>query len=109
MSNERKSTLANIMRQAWMLVKKYGFNLSEAMKQSWLIAKLRKTMRNRVVEFFFKKTDGTIRQAFGTLADNRVPQTNGTRKTADTCVAYWDCEKEAWRSFKKVNLINVVL
>lgn len=109
MSNERKSILANIMRMAWMLVKKYGISISEAMKQSWLITKLRKAMRTGVVEFFFKKTDGTLRQAFGTLMDTRLPQTTGTRKTADNCIAYWDCEKEAWRCFKKINLVNAVL
>lgn len=108
MSNERKSILANLMRQAWMLVKKYGFTMSEAMRQSWLIIKLRKAMRSGIVEFFFKKTDGTMRQAFGTLMDSRTPQTAGARKTADTCVAYWDCEKEAWRCFKKCNLVKMI-
>lgn len=102
-----KSQLRNIMTTAWMLVKKYGLTIAEAMKQSWLIAKLKGAMHHRVVEFFFKKTDNTIRQAFGTLMESRVPQTAGARKTADTCVTYWDVEKEAWRCFKKVNLIKM--
>lgn len=102
-----KEFLSGLMKQSWMLVKKYGFTMAEAMKQAWAIAKLRKAMRNHVVEFFFKKTDGSIRQAFGTLMDGRVPQTAGARKAADTCVTYWDVEKEAWRCFKKVNLIKM--
>lgn len=34
----------------------------------------------KVVEFYFKKTEGTLRQAFGTLMRSRVPETKGVKK-----------------------------
>ena len=71
MSNERKSTLANIMRMAWMFVKRNGFTMAEALKVAWLNAKVTKAMRTGIVQFFFMKVDGTLRQAFGTLAVNK--------------------------------------
>lgn len=109
MSNERKSTLSNIMRQAWMLVKKYGFNMAEAMKQAWAIAKLRAAMKNGIVKFMYSKLDGSVRTAWGTLADNLIGESKGTgRKPNETLVTYWDTEKEAFRSFKAANFLKMV-
>ena len=102
-----KTQLSSIMRMAWMFVKKYGFSMSEALKCAWTNIKLRALLHKKVVEFYFKKTDGTLRQAFGTLMSGRIPETKGTKKTADNCQVYWDCEKEEWRCFKKCNLIKI--
>ena len=33
------------------------------------ILKLRALLHKKIVEFYFKKTDGTLRQAFGTLKE----------------------------------------
>lgn len=108
MSNERKSTLANIMRQAWIFVKRNGFTMAEALKVAWLNAKVKKAMMNGICQFFFTKVDGSIRQAFGTLAQNRIPETKGTgRKAADTVQVYFDTEKQEYRSFKKCNLFKM--
>ena len=58
--------------------------------------------------FYFRKVDGSIREAFGTLAENIVPPTQGSdRKRNETCQTYYDTEKEAWRCFKKANLISI--
>lgn len=108
MSNERKSTLANIMRQAWMLVKKYGFTMAEAMKQAWAISKLRKAMKKGIVKFLYTKLDGTTRTAWGTLADNLIGETKGTgRKPNESLVTYYDTEKESFRSFKVANFLKM--
>lgn len=108
MSNERKSTLANIMRLAWQFVKRNGFTMAEALKVAWLNAKVTKAMRSGIVQFFFMKVDGTIRQAFGTLDPHRLPETQGTgRRPADTVQVYFDTEKQEFRSFKKCNLYKM--
>ena len=108
MSNERKSTLANIMRQAWMLVKKYGFTMAEAMKQAWAISKLRKAMKKGIVKFLYTKLDGTTRTAWGTLADNLIGETKGSgRKPNESLVTYYDTEKESFRSFKVANFLKM--
>lgn len=108
MSNDRKSTLRNIMAMAWMFVKRNGYTMAEALKVAWLNAKVTKAMRTGIVQFFFMKVDGSIRQAFGTLDPHRLPETQGTgRRPADTVQVYFDTEKQEYRSFKKCNLYRM--
>lgn len=108
MSNERKSTLRNIMQTAWMFVKRNGYTMAEALKAAWLNAKLTKAMRGGIIQFFYQKIDGTLRQAFGTLDPHRLPETQGSgRRPADTVQVYYDTEKQEYRSFKKCNLYKM--
>ena len=107
MSTKMKSTMKDVMLLAWTFVKRNGYSMSDALKCAWVNIKLRALLGKKVVEFYFKKTDGTLRQAFGTLMSDRVPETKGERKTAENCQVYFDTEKEAWRSFKKCNLIKI--
>lgn len=107
MSTTFKSQMKEVMSMAWSFVKKNGYSMSEALKCAWANLKLKVALKSKVVEFYFKKTDGTLRQAFGTLLENRVPETKGTKKTADNCQVYFDTEKEEWRCFKKCNLIKM--
>lgn len=109
MSTERKNNLSKIMRTAWMFVKRNGYTMSEALKVAWLNAKAVKAMHGKIVEFFFKKVDGTLRQAFGTLDPHRLPQTQGTgRKANETVQVYFDTDRQEFRSFKKCNLVKVL-
>lgn len=107
MSKERKNQLCEIMTLAWSFVRKNGYTMSEAMKCAWANIKLRAQLSKRIVEFYFRKVDGTLRQAFGTLMGERVPQTKGTKRTADSCQVYFDTEKGEWRCFKKCNLVRI--
>ena len=107
MSTKFRSQMKDIMLMAWSFVRKNGYSMSEALKVAWTNIKLRALLYKKVVEFYFKKTDGTLRQAFGTLMSGRIPEIKGTKKTADNCQVYWDCEKEEWRCFKKCNLIKI--
>ncbi len=63
MSNERKSTLSQVMNLAWQFVKRNGFNLSQALKAAWANIKLKTAMAGRIVKFYFAKVDGTTREA----------------------------------------------
>lgn len=107
MSTQKRIQLIEIMRMAWSFVKRNGYTMSEALRCAWSNIKLRALLHQRIVEFYFKKTDGTLRQAFGTLMSDRVPATKGVKKTADNCQVYFDTEKEEWRCFKKCNLIMI--
>lgn len=107
MATEKRNLLKEIMSLAWSFARKNGYSMSEALKCAWTNIKLRALLHKKVVEFYFKKTDGTLRQAFGTLMSGRTPETKGTKKTADNCQVYFDCEKEEWRCFKKCNLIKI--
>lgn len=106
MSNQRKNQLSEIFKMAWSFVKQNGFTLSEALKCAWANIKLRAKMHKGIVEFFYKKVDGSMRQAFGTLEASRMPQTSSEskRKPNASVFTYFDTEKNEWRCFKRCNL-----
>ena len=108
MSTKFRSQMKEVMILAWQMVKKNGFTMSEALKVSWANLKLKAALKVKVVEFYFKKTDGSLRQAFGTLKENLIGEIKGTgRKPNDNLQVYWDTEKEEYRCFKKCNLIKI--
>lgn len=88
-----------------------GRPMDECEKQANDIAECVKQMKNRIVEFYFMKKDGTVRQAFGTLQDNIIlPLIKDTsnRQPNPDLVTYYDMEKQQFRSFKKVNFQSFV-
>lgn len=101
----KKSDLSGIMALAWQFVKRNGFTMSEALKVAWQNFKVRKAMLTGIVRFTFRKIDGTIREAYGTLRN--LPQTNGSRKANDTVQTYFDTERQEFRCFKKANLLTI--
>ena len=87
MSNERKSTLSQVMNLAWQFVKRNGFNLSQALKAAWTNIKLKTAMAGRIVKFYFAKVDGTTREAYGTInadiiahAENAIAKLDATNE-----------------------------
>lgn len=109
MSNERKSTLASIMQMAWSFVKRNGFTIAEALKCAWANYKLKTAMKAGIVQFFYRKINGEIRQAFGTLKSEILPETQGTgRKANETVQVYYDTDRQEYRSFKRCNLLYIV-
>ena len=105
---EFKTSLRSIMSLAWQMVKKNGFTLSEALKIAWANAKLVAAMHSKICKFYFQKVDGSIREAYGTLKSELIPDTKGDdRKRNDTVQVYFDTEKSEYRCFKKANLIKI--
>ena len=94
---------------AWTFVRQNGYTLSEALKCAWANIKLRSAMLLGIVEFYYKKVDGSIRQAFGTLKADKLPQTTGEskRKTSSNVFTYFDTEKNEWRCFKRCNILSL--
>lgn len=108
MSTTFKNNMRDLMNLAWSLVKKNGLTMSEAMKKAWMNLKLKAQMKKCIVKFYFQKVDGTIREAYGTLKESLLPAISANdRKQNSTCQTYWDTEKEAWRCFKKANLVRI--
>lgn len=108
MSNNTKNTLRKVMKLAWQFIRKNGFTLSEALKTAWANVKLGVAMAKGIVKFYFQKVDGTRREAYGTTNLNRIPSEyhpKGESKNIPTLQVYFDTEKNAWRSFKKANLV----
>ncbi|KGF32913.1 SH3 beta-barrel fold-containing protein [Hoylesella buccalis] len=100
--------LRNVMSLAWQFVKRNGYTMSEALKCAWANIKLRAALNKRIVKFYFQKVDGTLREAYGTLKTELIPETKGDdRKRNDTVQVYFDTEKSEYRCFKKANLIRI--
>ena len=97
-----RSDFSSIMRAAWGFVRRNGFTLSEALKQAWMLFKLKARMARGIVRFYFRKVDGSLREAWGTLSSAIVPPTLGCDRKP-----YYDTEKAEWRCFKIANLVNV--
>lgn len=110
MSTTTKTTLSNIFKAAWAFVKKNGMTMSAALKCAWANAKLKAAMKTRIVKFYFQKVDGSIREAYGTLAETIIGEaatSNGGRKPNESVQVYYDTEKAGWRCFKKANIIKM--
>lgn len=104
----KRNVLHEIMSLAWQLVKRNGFSISEALKCAWANMKLKAVMKQRIAKFYFKKVDGSVREAYGTLKENLIPATSGdNRKKNDTVQVYFDTERQEYRCFKKANLLNI--
>jgi uncharacterized protein YjbJ (UPF0337 family) len=102
------NTLKEVMNLAWQFIKRNGYSKSQALKCAWTNIKLKAALKTRICKFYFEKIDGTIREAFGTLADNLMPAVTGAgRKVNETVQTYFDTEKQEWRCFKKANLIRI--
>lgn len=99
------TNLSTIMKTAWQFFKQTGISFSECLKKAWANFKLKKEMQKGIVRFYFKKVDGTIREAWGTLQDLDDKIKGDKRAKNNTIQVCWDTEKEAFRCFKKFNLV----
>ena len=82
--------------------------MSEALKVAWLNMKLKMQMKQKIVRFYYRKVSGEIREAFGSLQENLLPETQGTgRKANCTLQTYFDTERQDWRCFKVANLVKI--
>ena len=93
-------TLANKLRAT-------GLTLSEAFKRAWAIIKLKAGMSARPTSFFYKKEDGTIREAIGYYGD--APQATASAPApAGLVIKYFDMVANGWRSFRADRFISLV-
>lgn len=82
--------------------------MAEALRCAWVNYKVRAAMVRRIVKFYFLKIDGSVREAYGTLKSDIVPQTQDSgRKPNPTVQIYYDMEKNSWRCFKRANLLRM--
>lgn len=86
---------------------KHQFNsFADALRKAWVIIKLRARMKKQIVSFKFKKVDGSIREAKGTLRADLLPEIKVTsNKKNHSVMAYFDVDAQVFRSFKVENLI----
>jgi len=107
MKTPYRETMRQVMLLAWQLVKRNGYSISEALRTAWLNIKLKFEMLGKIVKFYYQKVDGSMREAYGTLKHDLVPETGSNRRSNDTVQVYFDSERQEWRCFKKANLIKI--
>lgn len=99
------------MEERLRLIEHFKTKCSMAIKEAERVAdmnnKLVDNMRVRDVVFEFKKIDGTIRKAHGTLREEYLSEIKGSGRPLNFDLQlYYDLEKKSFRSFKKANLIS---
>lgn len=112
MSTVFKNTMKEVMTDAWRMFRITGESFATCLKRAWQLAKLAKAMKTKVVQFFYvKASTGELRQAFGTLQASVIDSlVKGTgRKANENLMTYYDQEAQGFRSFKKFNLVKVIL
>lgn len=108
MKEEFKKQMRDLFKTAWNLIKNHSCTKSEALHKAWELLKLRKSLRKGVVSFIFKKVDGSVRRALGTLnlgSSNKESDTEHKRN--ESIFTYFDLQKDAFRCFKIENFIGV--
>lgn len=100
-----------VMKYAWQLWKITRQSWRVCMIKAWQLYRLAKAMRNGIVAFYYSKTNGTIRKAFGTLKNVPAGITFGGKKVTKPSyktMVYFDVEKQSFRCFKIENLICII-
>lgn len=102
---------SNIVKNAINFVN-HNADVPTAIGKGTLLETLkRRMMRGEVVRFCYRKLNGEIRTAVGTLQENAVEANvvgTGIPKRFYGMFAYLDLEKMAWRGFKFENFIGIV-
>ncbi|MBR4490209.1 DUF2693 domain-containing protein [bacterium] len=76
-----------------------------------MLEKIERGLKNGIVTFRFRKLDGSIRLAIGTLqrdilATKPIRKSDGS--SSPMVQVFWDLEKNAWRSFQKGTEIDII-
>lgn len=86
-------------------VKSQFETFADALRHAWRVIKMYKRMKTQDVSFSFKKVDGSIREAIGTLRNEVLPESkNSGRPTNFRLFTYWDLEAGSYRSAKVENI-----
>lgn len=90
---------------------------SQALKYAWWFEGFRKKLQNGIYDFSYFKTDGTIREARGTLCLDLIPEQDHPKgdmsdglaiEPAPGVFTYYDLVARGWRSFRCDNFIGFI-
>ena len=70
--------------------------------------KMRRELRDNIVTFKFKKRNGEIRTAHGTLHPSYLPKLRGGAPRPEHQMVYYDLDKNSWRSFRSFKFIKIL-
>lgn len=105
---EPKSKLSEIMSTAWAMFKSELFeSFGLALKASWSKYKLVQSLKNGIARFSYIKSDGSTREAIGTLRNGNFhyKPKGSTKKENSHVVKYFDVVANGFRSLRIDRLI----
>lgn len=99
-----------LMLAAWATFRKRAARtFGEALRLAWRAMKLQAAMRLGTVKFTFRKLNGELRDATGTLAAALLPTSQNAgyaeKKHCAYNIAFFDLDKQAFRSFNVWTLL----
>lgn len=104
-----ETKLSKIMSTAWSYLKKGIFtNMSQALRAAWAKFKIVSRLKSSVVNFTYRKANGELREAIGTLRDGNFQyETKGSnRKEKPDVISYYDLGVQGWRAFRIERLVQ---
>jgi len=103
METNIRTTRSFVFRTAWRVAGSFK-SFADALRYAWRVAKLRLRMLAGAAGFAYRKVDGTVREAFGTLCGPFAAAKGSGRASAGT-LAYYDIDAGGWRSCRLENVI----
>jgi hypothetical protein len=70
--------------------------------------RMRRELRDNIITFKFKKRNGELRTAHGTLHPDYLPKLKGGSPRPEHQMVYYDLDKEGWRSFRSYSFIKIL-
>lgn len=121
MENENLVSSFKSIRGSWVMTlsaflqEEHNLDQREALKLAHATFSLLEELHLGIVEFVYRKEDGTTRKARGTLkkgisADfdkyvGRTKKTHRDNNNTEGIYTYWDLDRNAFRTFKSQNLL----
>ena len=102
----KTSYRCDVMKTAHEIYNTTLLGWSVCLTKAWKLYQLQKAFCAGKVRFSYRKADGTVRLATGTLPDAANAQQVTKKKNYKTC-CYYDLEAGGIRSFRIENLIAV--
>lgn len=107
---KQQITRSEVLTLAHQIRKQNQFlTWGQCQAQAWKVIRLRSALRAGATRFTFQKTDGEVREAYGTLNSTLFQyEHKGTeRNESPTAIKYFDLDKNAWRSFRAERILSV--
>ncbi|WP_416988865.1 SH3 beta-barrel fold-containing protein [Alistipes dispar] len=95
------------------LQQKVSSAVQEAMEETSELEDLLEQLHTRIVRFSYRKTDGSFREAIGTLKPSVLDKLSAGMKPRrhtswrSDCIVYYDLDREDWRCFCPENFVTM--
>ena len=112
-SEERRLMQGWVFDLAYRLMDDHMMTRSSALKLAYLNRKLLGMLGRGTVSFLYKKADGTLRRAYGTLRADLIPlkpkNPNMVKEYDDSIktFVYYDTERGSFRCFRACSLLRI--